>query len=210
MKKLFTFALSAATILAGLTGAAQANAPMTYSGDMNWAGAYAGAHIGLMRSGFDHGSNANAGPDGSDLNGMGGVQAGYNWQRDRIVFGGEVDFSYTPLEGTRGVSKFEENWTSTMRGRAGYTFGAFLPYATFGLALTDTDSKLTSGGSASNTAVGYAAGVGVDVAAYKALTWRAEYLHVGVTDQPNRINGTNYVGGSSNDMLRIGVNYHFN
>ena len=85
--------------------------------------------------------------------GLGGFQAGYNFQADRAVYGIETDFTWTGqsdsivLSGdTRprnfNTEDFSYNETTsarlkymgTVRGRLGYAVGQFLPYVTGGLA----------------------------------------------------------------------------
>jgi outer membrane immunogenic protein len=92
-----------------------------------------------------------------DLSGagfMGGIQGGYNWQSEKIVFGGEGDFgAFSFDKSTNATGNFplvfagtsyalteraSTNWLITLRGRIGYTVTPYLLlYATGGLALTD-------------------------------------------------------------------------
>jgi outer membrane immunogenic protein len=91
---------------------------------------------------------------GRDLDpngGLGGFQAGYNYQVDRIVYGLEADLSWTGQRDTSnfGVQhltlNFEDfdyretlaaklQYMGTVRGRIGYAFDQFLPYVTGGFA----------------------------------------------------------------------------
>ncbi|GAA0251240.1 hypothetical protein LNAOJCKE_3898 [Methylorubrum aminovorans] len=85
-----------------------------------------------------------------------GAYAGYNVQFDDAVFGLEVDYtsfnksgiSYNEISrfyttkanmfeivNLRGFSKTELEDYGTIRGRAGYAFGSFLPFVTAGLAI---------------------------------------------------------------------------
>jgi outer membrane immunogenic protein len=83
--------------------------------------------------------------------GLGGFQAGYNYQVDRVVYGLEADLTWTGQRDTFNFSvqhlalNFEDfdyretltaklHYMGTVRGRIGYAFGEFLPYVTGGLA----------------------------------------------------------------------------
>lgn len=92
----------------------------------------------------------------TDTGFTGGIQAGYNWQRNNIVYGLETDFGAFNLKGSRqgsGVylttvgpqpgdaytmgSSFSADWLVTLRGRLGtVVMPNLLVYATGGLALT--------------------------------------------------------------------------
>ena len=84
----------------------------------------------------------------------GGIQAGYNWQVGRIVFGGEGDFGAfslgksanptgvfpQPFLGTNYAltESMSTDWLITVRGRLGVTVAPqLLLYGTAGVALTD-------------------------------------------------------------------------
>lgn len=84
----------------------------------------------------------------------GGIQAGYNWQVGRIVFGGEGDFGAfslgksvnptgvfpQPFLGTNYslTESMSTDWLITVRGRLGVTVAPqLLLYGTAGVALTD-------------------------------------------------------------------------
>ena len=84
---------------------------------------------------------------------LGGIQAGYNSQVDRIVYGVEADFTWSGqrdsifLSGDTRPAFFNTEdfayhettsaklkYMGTVRGRLGYTVGQFLPYVTGGFA----------------------------------------------------------------------------
>ena len=93
----------------------------------------------------------------------GGIQAGYNWQRNNFVYGLETDFGAFRLRGSRQANgtypvsynqtagdpftintSFSSDWLFTLRGRIGATLMPnLLAYATGGLAVT----RLTVGNS---------------------------------------------------------------
>lgn len=71
---------------------------------------------------------------------------------------------------------------ATFRGRAGYAFGQFLPYGFAGAAAGRFNYSITSGGTTNSRdnayAVGFTAGLGLDVAILPNLFVRAEYEYV--------------------------------
>jgi len=144
---------------------------------------------------------------------------GYNWQWSELVLGADLSYNYmSSLEAsaTDSMSRifntsdgYENSVTvrssssiklvdyATLRGRAGYAIGQFLPYAMLGLAVgrfnyinsaSVTASGTSTGGgspynfSGSKTdaknnafAIGFLGGVGVDVALLPNVFLRAEY-----------------------------------
>jgi outer membrane immunogenic protein len=96
--------------------------------------------------------------------GLGGVQAGYNFQAARVVYGLEADLSWTgqrdsfDFSGRKNSLNFEDfiyqetltaklQYMGTVRGRLGYEYGNLLPYLTGGFAWgrmkLDLDTKFT-------------------------------------------------------------------
>src|SRR5207253_2641834 len=101
--------------------------------------------------------------------------------------------------------QIKHNWLATFRGRAGYAANRALWYVTGGLAVGDTSFSRTQTwnfvdgcavdprngfqdchvGTASKTAVGAVAGVGVEYAFNGNWSAKLEYLHVWLPEQPN-------------------------
>ena len=144
----------------------------------NWTGFYAGANVGYSwgRSNNDWDIFARdlggggplcapapgfafcaTGSDSNKLNGaIGGLQAGYNWQRGNYLIGIETDiqvsgqkgdgifsdvygtnifFGNAPVTGTATAAYTEKlSWLGTLRGRVGFAADRWLLYATGGLA----------------------------------------------------------------------------
>jgi outer membrane immunogenic protein len=189
----------------------------------NWTGGYVGGNVG----GVFNDSRADVFPTGcfltsvtcgggvannpirSDSNRLnqtaftGGAQAGYNWQRDRWVFGIEGDINYNgindgvtvakvltpPLIGSMLHSESEKlQWFGTVRGRAGITAAPnFLIYATGGLAFGQVKSAtavaFTStadiyAGALDETRFGWTVGGGGEWMFAPNWSFKAEYLYV--------------------------------
>ena len=130
--------------------------------------------------------------------GLGGVQAGYNWQgllAEGLVFGIEGDLDYDKVEGTltaTGPGAIEGrtslNSFGLLRCRVGYAWDRVLLYTTAGLAFGDIENTVFYKDSLGNsfsvdteaTKIGYAAGGGVELSLsqHGALRVEYEFLHL--------------------------------
>jgi outer membrane immunogenic protein len=224
-----------------------ASPPQIYS----WTGFYLGANAGVSAGTFNtsdqfglfgSGDQSRASSKGFS----GGGQLGYNYQLpgSNVVLGIEADFQGSTLQGSYdntqvgGGAGWQDgskvDWWGTARGRIGYAFGSFLPYATGGLAYGNvgTNGSCSVGpglfscdqsqGSVSGTHVGWTAGAGVEYAITRNLTFKAEYLYtdLGSVDFQNYFLDSTFGGplaSPGDDMrtkttfstLRVGVNYKF-
>jgi len=176
-------------------------------------------------------------PNGNTVGSQGGVvggaQAGYNFQFNQFVIGAETDFQGTSLSGggnnsalTLFQSPYNTNsyltpvsaltganismpWFGTLRGRAGYLITpTFLVYGTAGFAYGQVDAW-----SFQNTRTGWTAGGGVEWLFAPHWSAKAEYLYVDLdSNGATGAYGWNY-GYHFHPQLnvvRVGVNYHFN
>jgi outer membrane immunogenic protein len=95
----------------------------------------------------------------------GGIQIGYSWQQDRLIYGVEGDFGLLQLNGARQATgaypvgftmaagdpftvrtAFQTEWLATFRGRLGWAVTPTLQaYATGGLALTELTASASFG-----------------------------------------------------------------
>ena len=126
----------------------------------DWTGFYVGVNAGLG-VGRDL-TTINAPPTNfteisyqSPFGALGGVQAGYNWQAGRWVFGIEADIqgadlhdNYTCVSSclpTRAIT-FDQriDWFGTVRGRLGYASGPVLTYVTGGLAYANVKDTIAN------------------------------------------------------------------
>ncbi len=165
-------------------------------GTDSWEGFYAGANIGYAWGSSDAVTTTDCGTfvpfyfacgnqPGVQASGTGslspqgvtgGVQAGYNWQQQALVYGGALDFGSFNLSKSRtgasayavaapGVpyatsSSVDSDWLFTARGRLGWTaMPQLLLYATGGLALTNLE--VSNAFADANNAVPGAAASGV-------------------------------------------------
>jgi outer membrane immunogenic protein len=172
-----------------------APAPMTY----NWTGAYVGANIGYQWSSATH-SDAN--PNGF----AGGIQGGYNWQIDQLVFGMETDLQASGADDTFASWKFSNPWFGTLRARAGYAMNNVLFFGTLGMAYGGGKVEW-AGVSETNVHFGWTAGAGIEVGLTPNWSAKAEFLYVDLSDQRYNMFGGNT--GFESSILRFGANYRF-
>src|SRR6266446_2676986 len=173
----------------------------------SWAGFYIGAHGGYGWKGNDFSEVVTTSPL-TTVNGIksqgwiGGGQAGYNWQYDRIVTGFELDMSATGIKGSSSTSVIigdapttfirsdDVKYLGTLRGRVGWlpTENVLL-YGTAGLGwerFERTETSVDPRGTFTDTRsftqpfdrFGWVAGVGVETLLF-GTNWigRLEYLH---------------------------------
>jgi len=159
MKRIILAALASA----GLVISAGANAQVWNGPEVGVQGGYGwGSSNGTERAGFPFDTRYNSSVDG----GMIGGHAGYNFQFDHIVLGIEGDAEYAHLQGPiHGVLNFD----GSVRGKLGYAFDRWMPYATGGVAFGDvTSTYWTAGGtkigSSDDMRVGWTAGAGLEYA----------------------------------------------
>lgn len=155
--------------------------------------ALAGAAIALPSSGSNSASASSW---------LAGAHAGYNWQRGSAVFGFESDLQAThlnsamsggliyppraiPPPGDFAITSSSIDWYGTARGRVGYASGPWLLYGTAGLAYGDVNlaSSFNAGGvllalRASETRLGWVAGLGAEYLASPNLSFRIGYQYV--------------------------------
>jgi opacity protein-like surface antigen len=206
----------------------------------DWSGSYVGVEGGI---GWGHSDQTDAGVPGSpppsppsppvadgsySLDGaLLGGSAGYNWQRDSLVFGIEGDFSWANISGSSDVcgptsptphpcgTKLES--LGTLRARIGPTLGPqgqWFPYVTGGLAVGEVNAwdSLTPA-SGSKFRAGWTVGAGVETALSKGWTAKLEYLHVDlgsaqyfdVIPSPPVPETVSFQA----DIVRVGLNRHF-
>ena len=138
----------------------------------------------------------------------GGGQVGCNYQAGWLVLGLEGDVEYTGLNANRAAvslgntnggpatiipgnisESFSSQWLSTVRGRLGFASGAWLYYATGGLAIANVSfadqvclpsaaTPTCNTASSSNTRTGWAAGGGIEWKIASSWNVKAEYLYV--------------------------------
>ncbi len=135
---------------------------------------------------------------------LGGIQGGYNWQSNALVWGVEGDIQASGQRGSvticdtagcpagSGIAtdSLSMPWFGTLRARLGFTPSPrWLVYGTGGLAVAEIKDSVTEGpvgGGAGGTAfsvdttrAGFAVGGGVEAALTDRWSLKIEYLYMG-------------------------------
>jgi outer membrane immunogenic protein len=190
---------------------APAPAPVLISPVYNWNGFYIGGHVGL--------GDSSLGDDGGGGDGfLGGVQAGYNYQINQLVFGAEGQISWTDMEQSVPVGAIrstEIDWIASIAGRVGYAFGNALVYGKAGIAFLDWSSNVAVSGptrvvSTGNTEAGWVIGAGLEYGFTPNWSAKIEYNFNRFED----VAGGFFAGtGIHNDVdihvVKGGINYRF-
>lgn len=185
--KFSTFLLSGAAIL-GLGSAAFAAdlivdapaAPATVlSSSTDWSGFYVGVHGGygagvlnLSAPGF-----IDADDEDEDVDGFfGGVQLGYNFQSDALLFGVQTDLSLSGIASDEDGGGEDDtiDWLGSTTGRVGFVADSFVPYLKGGIAYAGgTGHALDE--EDSQTHIGWTVGAGLEVAIADNISVFGEY-----------------------------------
>ncbi|MGN6488714.1 MAG: outer membrane protein [Devosia sp.] len=183
-----------------------------------WDGAYVGAFAGYGWGTLtdEDGNILNGATDETDLSGWTlGATLGANFSvGGGLVLGAAGDVAWSGIGGfnsdaTPSGVDFDVNWTSSLRARAGYDAGAFMPYLTGGLAVA---GATVSQGGTDNTQVhiGWTAGGGVEVAATEQISLDLQYRYSDYGQATYDLDG----GGTSDldlttHAVTAGVNFKF-
>lgn len=156
----------------------------------DWSGFYVGGHVGYLWGRTRVVDDGVLVETGAPTNGVvGGVLAGYNWQRGPLVLGIEGDFGWTNAHGNGNIpppavgikNLYDARWDAHFVGKAGYAMGQWMIFGTGGLAVIDLDfqeGSLTpappvTGGKY----VGFSVGGGVEYAFTRNLLGRLQYIY---------------------------------
>jgi high affinity Mn2+ porin len=211
----------AADLPANLPGKAPARAAI-----YDWNGFYLGGYFG--HGGGSLGPGTNPLPEQGvvfphSVTGLiGGYQAGYNRQfANHVVLGIEADASFpSPVDRpalTPAPFNTTLDYVGTLRGRAGYAFGTWMPYLTGGFAWGHTHVDLNDGAGSIASSVGHyqtgwTAGAGVEFAVSGNWSAKAEYDYVDLSRRMYRLSGFGMPGINVDPrihLFKFGLNYRF-
>jgi outer membrane immunogenic protein len=214
-----------------------------------WTGWYVGGHLGMVADksrqspflatptgggvGYCWASTCTFSNSQTATGILGGLQFGYNFQNGPLVYGVELDASFsnakktvTGAHATGGLTWTAETgveFIGTARLRLGYAFNWALIYGTGGVAYADMRNAFTAG---VNTAfqqfttsdtgwrVGYAVGGGAEFAVARNWSVKIEGLYYDLGSE-DHVSSDNFgsAWGLHDRMTgvigRAGVNYHF-
>jgi outer membrane immunogenic protein len=196
-----------------------------------WTGFYVGANVGFASARAESDIMATVDTSQTLTGIIGGGQVGYNMQRGPWVFGLEFDVQGSSQDatwsgivgggggggGTAVSQQVSLPWFMTLRGRVGYAIGpTWMIYVTGGGAWGEVKSVTTAVGpgvfSWDETRGGWVIGAGVEGRINRQWSWKAEYLHVDLGSRNTLLFGMPTVTtalGVTNDIGRVGVNFHF-
>jgi outer membrane immunogenic protein len=190
----------------------QPAAPFTWSGF--YATFNAGYGWGDSTLSNTAGATSSVSPSGPLL----GSGFGYNIQTGNWVWGLEGDIGPSWMRDTNAAvatcasCEVRNHYLGTARGRIGYAFDNWLPYATGGAAFGDITVKTPGGGSQGENKVGWTAGAGVEYA-FMGTRWstKLEYLYVDLGSMTCDAThcGTATDADFKANVVRMGLNYKF-
>ena len=183
-------------------------APAAFVQPYNWTGFFVGGSVGVLNGQLDMdyrplplaGFVPTANPRFAGA--LGGIQAGYDYQTGKWVFGVEANINATNAHGARPCQvsfvvtcEDNKNWIGTVTGRAGYAFwNRALFYGRAGVAYTNTTINAVCNGNSvlfritcpagdSQTRAGWTVGFGTEFALTQNWTVRGEtnYFDLGKT-----------------------------
>jgi outer membrane immunogenic protein len=183
-------------------------------GSGGWDGAYIGGFVGY---GFGTASQDAADAlfaidDELDLSGWTlGATLGANFTvGGGLVLGAAGDIAWAGLGGYEDVNgvDFDVNWTGSVRGRAGFDAGAFMPYVTGGLAFAGATAS-DNGTDNTQTHFGWTAGAGVEVAVVDNISLDLQYRYTdyGTADYDLPVNDATI--DLNTHAVTAGVNFKF-
>lgn len=192
-----TFGIAAAADLGGYQRGSLKDEPVA-AFFPSWAGLYVGGSVGYgwgdIKDGFTEcyncylerevksGGCCESGNDSDHAHGLVyGALLGYNFQRGNIVFGPEISFNGSNIDGHTfdSFAKHELDWYGTAVGRLGYAYGSTLFYGFGGAAWGKVESTDAEGLlKIDDTRVGWTAGIGIERAFSDRLSGRIEYAHI--------------------------------
>jgi outer membrane immunogenic protein len=248
MMRLFGILIAATCAAASTQSALAADLPVKAkpidAGGYSWTGFYAGVNVGygVGRDPSRLTNITNPAPGTLQINdawhldpegAVGGIQAGYNYQMGRWVFGMETDIQATaqkdfvcrfcsPASAFNAEQKLP--WFGTVRGRIGWAAGPIYSYFTGGLAYGQVETNVaipimgspTVGAATHETKAGWIYGSGIEAALAGNWTVKFEYLYMslGSTVVPFFTSGsgasrTMFTSDIRDRIVRAGVNYRF-
>ena len=134
-------------------------APTAFVQPYNWTGFFVGGSVGVLNGQLDMDYVAPVFAAGLTANprfagALGGIQAGYDYQTGKWVFGVEGNINATNAKGGRPCQVFivvscedKKDWIGTATARAGYAFwNRSIVYARGGVAFTNTTINVVCNG----------------------------------------------------------------
>ena len=180
----------------------------------SWDGFYVGLTGGYGFGDVDYTGLGNAitvSPRGVTFGGV----AGYNMQfASNLVLGIEADLNWANFDRTQGIVpgiglQSGIDYFSTVRARAGYSMGTWMPYVTAGWAGAHLSSTVQGAPfSADDFVTGWVYGAGVEMAWTRNLSFNLEYVRLDLSGNQN-FGVANTTADPKIDMIKAGLRYRF-
>jgi len=173
----------------GVSPEPEVDGAMPVATAVDWSGLYAGLAVAVPMGDntfTERGVNAEATPgDWEGTSGM--LTGGYDWQRNKLVYGAALDLGFGSIDASGTTSGEYGCGTScdiavssykALRGRIGYASGSALFYGTAGIARADAEADFGNDIIAgADTLSGWVAGIGIEYKVSSRLSLDAAYLH---------------------------------
>ena len=198
------------------------NPPRPYvdgTGTVNWAGAYGGVFGGgaslTPKTKVVGGTGPNTKFDASGA--LGGLYAGTNFMiYNRVMLGFEGSTAFTDITGSgaepTGRASFRNYVQADLRGRIGYAFGSFLPFAAAGVLYGRSEQIDQTTGSQRGrvNSEAFTIGGGLDYRVTERISLRGEYLFADTFNKKTvNLNNCLCTQQLSGNIFRLGAAYHF-
>lgn len=181
-----------------------APAPVVSAPVANWSGFYIGALLGYTWGETDYAAGADPDIDGFD----GGAYIGANYQWNQFVLGVEADALASGADGSSGGISAEQDWSASLRARAGIALDQFLLYGTGGVAASGIEVSDATG-SDDNTHWGWTLGAGAEALLRDNVTARVEYRYTDYGGETYTLGGSSGEADLETHSVRAGVGLKF-
>ena len=217
-----TLAILATTAVsfADVAYAADVSAPPAEA--FNWSGPYVGAVAGYGWGDKDVFDTEEPVDSGSyNIDGfLAGIEAGANWQSDRLVLGIEGDISWADINGDGCIDCADNggdliatdiNFLGTLTGRLGMAWDKSLFYVEGGGAWVDEDHTFEGTDTTSKDRFGWLVGAGMEYAINDRWSAKLEYNYMDFGSYNVRFStaGEDVTFDQQVQTIKLGVNYRF-
>ncbi len=182
---------------------------------MNWTGFYAGLFAGYHTGNISiHGCTGFCPLDPKLDGGLAGIQFGYDRQFSNDIVAGV--FGWIPvvrpdshLDAQIYQYDLKQRFTAIAGARVGRAFDRWLPYAFGGVEFTNLEITDSAGNSFDNDYVGLAAGVGVEYAITRHLSFDGRYMYTHLPGENFDFGGGPEKYSENGSSFLAAVNYRF-
>ena len=179
-------------------------APVVAAPVADWSGFYIGALLGYTWGDAEDDAGNSADIDGFD----GGAYIGANYQWNQYVLGVEADALVSGADGSGGGISANQDWSGSLRARAGIALDQFLLYGTGGVAVTGVEvSDATT--SDDNTHWGWTLGAGAEALLRDNVTARMEYRYTDYEGETYTLSSGPTEADLQTHSVRAGVGLKF-